>query len=56
MTVYTEVPVLLRFRSQEPLSFDEVRYRMQMSNLKDLAWFEVLEIPKSVTSDVEFSQ
>lgn len=50
MTTY-EVTVTLRFRSDTPIRYDDVRHRLQLSHMKNLAWFEVLGFPKEVPTD-----
>ena len=49
MSHYTEVPVVLRFRSQAPLSVDDVSHRLQTSRIDELAEFVIVEQPKAAS-------
>lgn len=49
MSHYTEVPVVLRFRSQNPITYDGLRHRLQMCGMDDLAEFVIVERPKDVS-------
>ena len=49
MTHYTEANVLLRFRSDQPLSYDDVRHRLQLCGMADLAEYVVVDWPKPIT-------
>jgi hypothetical protein len=51
MVYYTEVPVMLRFRSKEPIGYDALSHRLQLSGLEDLAEFVILERPTDASKE-----
>ena len=49
--IYSEAPVLLRFRVVHVIWYDELRHKLQLCGMEHLCEFVVLERPKDTSAE-----